>query len=505
MKTKGMDHQLAALRRSNGRRGFAFFMEMGTGKTWALLADAERMYAAGEIDAMLVVAPKGVHTNWTRREIPMHLEVPHIAAAYLSGGTKRNKAEVEKVFTPRNHGEVPPLRILAINIDALNTKDGFEVAMKFMNATKAMLVVDESDRIKSPTSLRTKRVLRLVQKAAMVRIASGLPILQGPMDLFSQMEAIGSNLLGTSSYRAFVAEYAELLPPGHGLMRHIAKRAGPDAAPQVIARNPDGSPRYRNLDKLQKLIEPHSFRVLKKECLDLPDKIYKQAYFEMSPRQRAMYEKLENELRIEMDGQTNVINALAALGKLQQITSGFVNLEGIPYIVAPDENPRMELLLETLEGLPHKAIIWAHFREEIRQIADVLKSLGRRCVEYHGGVKPKDREIAVDAFQDGNAEYFIGQPSSGGIGLTLTAAEFVIYYSNSFRLGVRKQSEDRAHRIGTVNHVVYIDLVASNSIDEPIARALQRKESVAKAIMGDRALPLPKGIEDNSTLEFAER
>lgn len=500
-----MQHQLRALRKANGKRGFAYFMEMGTGKTWTILAEAERMYAAGTIDAIFVLAPKGVHTNWTRIEIPKHLEVPHIAACYFSGGTKKNKAEVERVFAPREHGEVPPLRILAMNIDAIATADGFKLAVAFLNSTKAMFVIDESDRIKGHNSIRTQRTLRLVEKAAAVRIASGLPILQGPMDMFSQMEAIGSGLLGTTSYRAFVAEYAELLPDNHGLMRHIKDRAPPNSRPQVIAKNADGTPRYRNLEKLQRLIEPHSFRILLNECTDLPEKIFRQTYFELAPKQRAAYDKLENELRIDMNGETNVINALASIGKLQQITSGFVNLEGVPHLVATDENPRMELLLETFKDIPRKSvIIWAHFREEIRQIAEAIEKMGRTVVQYHGGVKDKDRSIAVDKFQNGEAEYFLGQPQSGGIGLTLTAAEYVIYYSNSFRLGVRKQSEARAHRIGTTKSVVYIDLVARDTIDEPIARSLQRKESVAKAVMGDRQLSLPAGVEDNSTLELQE-
>lgn len=492
MKTTGMPHQLEALRRCNGRKGFGLFMEMGTGKTWTLLADAERMYSAGVIDAMLVIAPKGVHTNWVRREIPEHVSVPYVAAAYLSGGGKKNKQEVAKVFAPRQNGDVPPLRILTINIDAINANEGYDVARSFLNCTRAMLVVDESDRIKNPASARTKRVMKLAPYSRMRRVASGLPILQGPMDVFAQMEFLESGLLGTTSYRAFVAEYAELLPQNHGLMKHIADRAARGMPlPQVIARNPDGSPKYKNLERLQQLLSPHSYRVLKKECLDLPDKIYKQLNFELTAQQRRAYERIEDELRINLDDQIVTVKQISALGKLRQVTSGFVIVDGEPRLVPADTNPRMDLLLALLNDLPPKVIIWAHYREELAQIAAALVERGKKVVEYHGGVSAKDRETAVDQFQNGDAEYWVGQPQSGGIGLTLTAAEHVVYYSNDFSLGVRKQSEDRCHRIGTKNSVLYFDLVASATIDEPIARALQRKEAVAKEILGDKKFPLP--------------
>lgn len=491
MKTKGMAHQLEALRRMQGRRTYALFMEQGTGKTWTLLADAERLYAAGKIDGLLVVAPKGVHLNWVNREIPEHVDAPVIARAWRSGCGKRYMAHMEQLFKPREPGEVVPLRVLSINTDALITKAGFAFAQRFLLATRAMMVVDESSRIKTPGTGRTKAAMRLRPLAACARIATGTPITNAPVDVFAQMEFLESGLLGTTSYRAFVAEYAELLNANHPMMRNLINRNPRAAQAQVIARNPDGSPRWRNLDKLQKLLEPHSYRVLKRDCLDLPEKIYQQHPFELTADQRRAYELLSDDLRVRLEsGEEAVVSALAALVKLQQITSGFVIPPGggDPMYVG-EANPRLEALCELTEDLTGQFIVWARFREELMHVAAALRKQGLRVAEYHGGVNTSDREAAVDGFQRGEIDVFVGQPQSGGIGLTLTRAETVIYYSNDFNLETRLQSEDRAHRIGTRHNVVYIDLVAADTIDEAVARALRRKTDVAANVLGDLRAP----------------
>lgn len=482
-----MAHQAEALRRSNGREAFGYLMEMGTGKTYTTLADAERAYGAGVIDAVFIVAPNGVHTNWVRREIPTHVSVPHIAAAHYSAGGKRRAAEVEKLFKVRDPGDVPPLRILAMSYDALNTNDGFKVASRFLLATKAMMVADESVRIKNPTTARTKNVMRLRLHAVLRRILSGLPVTNSPVDIFAQMEFLEEGLLGTTSHRAFTAEYCDLVPQDSQLIKNIKKklpaRIAAFAQPQIVAKNTDGTKRFRNLDKLQGLLAPHTFRVLKCDCLDLPEKIYTTHYFELAPKQRAAYTLLEEDLRLELDGEKFAVKRLAAMVKLQQITSGFVLVEGEPRLL--EDNPRMAALLEIMEDLPGKVLIWARFTAEVHEIARRLRALGHEVVEYHGATSREDREAAIEAVQTGTATVFVGNAQAGGIGLTLTAAETTIYYSNDYNLDTRKQSEDRNHRIGTKNNVTYIDLVALDTKDEEIAAALQAKEKVASAVLGD--------------------
>lgn len=492
MKTVGMTHQLEGLARLEGKRYFGLFCEQGTGKTWIGLADAERAFGLDKIDGLLVIAPKGVHTNWTRREIPMHVSAPVKVAAYRAG----SKPAIRSVHALQTEAG-DKLRILAINIDALNHKEGFGLARRFLATHRAMMIVDESHRIKTPSAGRTKRTLALGRLAVARRIATGTPLTNAPPDLYSQFEFMRPGLLKTDSYRAFVARYAELLPDDHHLMRHITTRmkqtnrwaarameAGTWQPPQLYARDHDGAPRWRNLDELRELILPHTFRVLKKDCLDLPEKIYQTRYFDLNVDQQRVYDRVERELIIEVGEDLLSVHALAARMKLQQITSGFVNIEGEPVYVSED-NPRLALLKEVIEDQQGPFIVWARFREELASIMRLLVEMGIPAVEYHGDTKDKARDEAVDGFQAGRYRAFVGQPGAGGIGLTLTAAESAIYYSNDFNYGTREQSEDRCHRKGTVKHVVYIDLCATDTVDEGIAAALQRKAATAAEVLGD--------------------
>lgn len=501
MKTRPMEHQAEALRRMNGREFYGLFMEMGTGKTWTFLADAERLFAAGKIDAMLIIAPKGVHTNWVLREIPMHLEVQHTAVAYRSGASKRERERMEVLFRRRDPEDPPDLRILAINIDALAHKSGMEFAERFVNSNlRVLTVIDESDTIKNPKAARTKAVARLGQKSAYRRIGTGTPTPNSPVDLFSQMQFLEDGLLGTSSPTAFVAEYAHLLPPDHHLVKHIKQRARMLYTPQVVATDRNGSPMWRNLDKLKALIQPHTYRVLKADCLDLPPKVYKNVFFELEPRQRAEYESLENDMMIEVGGGVAAFTG-STLMKLQQVTSGFIMVDGVPQLLNSKANPRLAALADTVENIGGQFIVWARFTEELRQIAALLRERGVSLVEYRGETSDKDRERAVDDFQSGAVRAFVGQPQSGGVGIPLFAATTVIYYSNDFNLRTRLQSEDRAHRKGTTQSVLYIDIVAENTIDTSIARALQRKQSVSKQIHDDRGIDFSLSESDNADLE----
>lgn len=487
MKTEPLAHQEVGVKLLQENPEFyALGCEQGTGKTWIALADAEQQFQAGRITGVLVIAPKGVHTNWIRREIPTHLSVPHEAAAYRAGAGKRQKAQWDLLCQPCRG----VLTVFAMNIDAINTSTGWKLARNFLTGHKAMMILDESSRIKNPDSKRTKRAMNLGQFAVSRRILSGTILSNGPPDVFSQFEFLRPGLLGTTSYRAFVAEYAEVLPPFHPLCKTIideAKKRNPHARvnPQIIARDDYGQPRFKNLDQLNRLMTPYMYRVRKDECLDLPPKVYSRQYFELTPELRRAYDAMENELRYyDTDGNVDVVSALASLGKLRQITSGFIIRAGEPELIT-EKNPRINALKELIEDIEWPVIIWAHYREELRLLAQTLAEMGRTCVQYHGAVKDADREAAVDSFQDGTVDVFLGQPHAGGIGLTLTRAKTVIYYSNDFALETRLQSEDRAHRKGTKGTVVYYDITALDTKDEQIAAALQWKEDVLRRVLGD--------------------
>jgi SNF2 family DNA or RNA helicase len=485
MKTQGMSHQLTALRRMNGRKIYALFMEQGTGKTWVFLADAERLYAAGEIDALLIIAPKGVHANWIKREIPKHMNCLHIARTWYSGMGKKARAVCDEVFKIRDDGEQPPLRILAINYDTLNTRDGFIYAKSFLRSFKAMIIGDESSKWRNPKSGRTEAGMALKPFAAYRRIGTGTPVPNGPMGIWAQMEFLEDGLLGCSTYRSFVATYARLIDNDHPMKKKMIQNNPRIAYAQIIERDEEtGRPIYRNLDKLSTLLEPHSFRILKKDCLDLPEKIpAKNIYFQLTPPQRKIYKLMEKKFRVELGDKILTVKKLNAITKLQQITSGFVLVDGQPVYVERN-NPRLAALIEFDDSQTQPYIIWAQFREELRAAAAALRKAGKRVVEYHGGITSvKLRDKAVDDFQGGRADIFLGQPGAGGLGLTLTAAENVLFMSNGWDAEIRQQAEDRPHRIGLRHPVGYWDIVGENTIDEPIALAFQSKIEVSRAIL----------------------
>jgi|TARA_R110002167_G_scaffold234461_1_gene439718 SNF2 family DNA or RNA helicase len=331
---------------------------------------------------------------------------------------------------------------------------------KILLANDIMMIVDESTRIKTPSAKRTKAITKFGKLAKYRRILTGTPVTKGAEDAYSQFKFLDSNILGYDSYYSFKARYCVM---------------GGYEQKQIVS--------YQNTDELVRSIDSHSFRVLKKDCLDLPDKIYQRHYVDMSEKQRKIYTTMKKSFVAELGGETiEAPEAITRLLRMQQILCGwFPTEDGIEAI--DDKNPRIEALKDILSGINSKTIIWARFKADIRAIE---KLLGDQAVSYHGDVSTDARVDAIERFQnDPKIRYFVGTPQAGGIGITLNAAEYVIYYSNSFDLEQRLQSEDRAHRIGTKTNVTYIDIECQKSIDSKIIKALRDKKSIADMITKD--------------------
>lgn len=578
-KVKPYNHQLVCLNEYGRREAFALLAEMGTGKTFIIINNIADLWSSHDLDAVLILAPNGVHYNWTMQEIPKHMPdyVRCRVAAYSSGMTKKEQRVVDSIIT----ADSTELRILTMNWEALTSKTGFEAAKKFCNTSRRLMIVcDESQNIKNPQAQRTKQLMKLKPQAHYRRIMSGTAIVNSPFDAFSQFAFLDEEILQTSSYFAFKAEYAEMLPPTHGLLQRIvAKKAAmksaekaelwedykllktaiikngkhdqievlgkidssmenedydllpmeqdelrslfspapssgktlvlqimaridarvaahlralsnamnPHRLPQIVDKDKAGRPIYRNLEKLNKLIAPHTFRVMKKDCLDLPKKIYKSAYFDMTPQQRSIYNKVEEECRLVFEGRETPIAKLTVTMKLAQITSGyFLHPEAEEPVRIEGENPKLQLLKErVLEAVENglKVIVWARFRVQIEDIVKTLKAEGIEVVQYHGGVRKNERLENLDAFREGAAQVFVGNQKAGGTGITIVESHFVIYFSNDFNAGDRWQSEDRAHRIGQEEDVLYYDLIARGTIDETIVHALVNKKDIAEEIL----------------------
>lgn len=487
-KTKPYDHQLECLNKFGGRKAYALFAEMGTGKTWIIINDIASLWASGELDAVIVFAPNGVHSNWTRIELGKHMPdwVRYRSAAWSASPSKTEKKELDALFASKDSTE---LRILTMNWESLQHKRSFEFAEKFCNASRGLMIVgDEIDAAKNPTALRTKNLMKLKKFSKYRRGMTGTPVDGSPFSLFAPFNFLDDSILGTTSYFAFKAEYAEMLQAGNPLFDHIVAKTRARYAPQIVAKGAGGLPKYRNLDKLSKIIAPHSFRVLKKDCLDLPDKVYKALFFDMTKQQRAIYEVAKKECRLVFDGNETPFHKLASLTKLAQITSGY-------YIHPLSEEPvridggnvKLNILVDRVKAIieqGEKVIVWARYTIEIQ---DILKALlaeeGCFPVTYYGATRKDERIEAIESFERGQANVFIGNQQAGGTGITLVAASYVIYFSNNFSIRDRLQSEDRAHRIGQTKSVTYINIAANDSVDETIIRALSNKQEISDELL----------------------
>ena len=455
-KTKPFEHQRKAFYMSRDKKSFALLMEQGTGKTKVIIDNASYLYGKGEITALVVIAPNGVHRNWLK-EIDIHMPdwCPRDSFYYSSGMTKKRIEEYESVFSTENK-----LKIFTFNVEAFTSPKAIYYMQKILVSNKVMLVVDESSRIKRPGAKRTKIITKFGKQVDYKRIMTGTPVTKGPEDVYSQFKFLDPQILGYDSFYSFRARYC--------IMGGFENR-------QIVS--------YQNIEELTRNIEGHSFRVLKKDCLDLPEKIYQRYYVEMTPKQKKLYDTMKKSFVAELEGEMiEAPEAITRLLRLQQILCGwFPSEQGGQQI--DDKNPRIEALKEILSDIDSKVIIWARFKADLRAIE---RALGDLAVSYHGDVSSDSRELAVTRFQnDPKVKYFIGQPQSGGIGLTLTAADYAIYYSNSFDLEQRMQSEDRCHRIGTKNNITYIDIETRKSVDSKIIKALREKKNLADVITKD--------------------
>ena len=443
--TTPYDHQRVALEDSWSAEYYALFMEMGTGKTKVAIDTMAILYEAEKLKAVLIIAPKGVYDNWVKGEIPIHLpkRIPRQLCRWIPSKTKKFEEELMDFIVKKD----PILKIFVMNVEAFSTPRGTEAATAFLYQNPAnMVVVDESTTIKNRKAARTKNIMSLQRHSKYRRILTGSPITKSPMDLFSQCGFLAEKSLGFNSFYAFQGRYANIQQ----------RTMGHRSFQQVMG--------YRRLDELSEKLDVFSNRVLKMDCLDL---------------KKLALAKLDNgEL-------ATTASVLTQIMRLQQICCGHLMPDdGAMQLI---KNNRLTELLNLVEEVQGKAIIWATYTHDILQISKELSErFGPESVAtYYGDTEQDARQEIVNDFQDveNPLRFFVGQPRTGGYGITLTAANTVIYYSNSYDLEIRLQSEDRAHRIGQTNKVTYIDLVSPNTIDEKILQALRSKIDIAGQVL----------------------
>ena len=459
-KTDPMSHQISALQNIRDKYYYALFMDMGTGKTKVSIDDMSYLYLNNKILFVLVIAPNSNYMTWAD-EIKKHSVVP----------THVYRHKIDKKFTFKKG----ILNYYLMNVEAFSHASGTKVIGPLVHSLRnsTCIIVDESTRIKNRTAKRTKSILKLSYGVAYKRILSGFPVTKSPLDLWSQCSFLRPGLLGTDNFYAFRATYS--------IMRPVTTVSGRIVQAPVA---------FQNLDHLLDQVKNFSFRVRKEDCLDLPPKIYHTRLIEMTPEQTKIYNELKNYARtILKDEEASYQNKLTEIIKLHQVANGFVVTNDGSTVSIP--NRKMDELHEVINETDDKIIIWSNYVYTIKYITKELeKKYGSKSVvNFYGDVTVKDRHDRVDAFQNNkDVRFFVANPATGGIGLTLTAANTVVYFSNNFNLEERVQSEDRAHRKGQKKVVNYIDLICAKTIDVYIKHALTNKLKLSAKTMGEDIL-----------------
>tara|TARA_R110000803_G_scaffold63119_1_gene123681 strand:- start:10 stop:1308 length:1299 start_codon:yes stop_codon:yes gene_type:complete len=425
------------------------------------------LYDKGKINGALIVAPKGVYQNWYDSELPIHM-VEHIEKNIVLWKANINQKQHLKLKTLFESTD--KLNILIMNVEAFSTKKGLDFASSFLNTHQTLMAIDESTTIKNPDAKRTKNIVALGKAAKYRRILTGSPVTKSPLDLYKQCEFLDEFLLDHASYYSFRTRYAIMKTANFG-----------GRSVQIVTG-------YRNLSELSEKLEPFSYRCLKEDCLDLPDYTYTKRIIQLTPEQQKIYNQMKQVALAQLDGKMMTTqSAMVQLMRLHQITCGHFTADDGS--IKKIKNDRLSTLIEILEEVENKAVIWAHYRNDIASIIEAVeKTFGKDSyVTYYGDTTNQERQNAIKQIQDPNSKvrFIIGTPQTGGYGITLTGANTMVYYANGYDYEKRIQSEARINRAGQTRKMTYIDIIAEKTIDEKIVKALRNKMNIATKITGD--------------------
>jgi SNF2 family DNA or RNA helicase len=493
LKTPQFKHQIVGTDAIVEHESFALYDEMGAGKSKQVIDAACILAEQGKIDTVVVVCPASVRCVWLDKEIG---EI--VKHAWISGHTyefHKSKKEVWSLII--NGGDGPRIYWIVTNYEFLRSAPHLENLIKLIDGRKVLLVLDESSYIKNRTAAQSKAVAKLRKHCARCVLLNGTPITNSPLDLWSQMQILDRKILGEyfkDSFYNFRYAYATMR----------TQRFGARAFQQVID--------YKNLGELAQRIAPWVLRREKKDCLDLPEKLYTEREIALTPESWKCYKELKRDALISLgnSGEKRMEpNATVRLMRLAQLTSGIlgggtetmlINSPQDSGVCIPldegnrtqdisDEKLRWAVQYLTEECTAKAVIVWCRWRRERQRLVEALeKHENIFSFQLYGGQPKVKRDDAVKFFSvnhgDGARRVLIAQQHAGGVGLNLVAASEAIYLSNDFSSYWRLQSEDRCHRPGQTNPVLYTDVLATGpkgerTIDHVIFKALRDKKDVA--------------------------
>jgi SNF2 family DNA or RNA helicase len=449
LKATLFDHQKKAYAISTQVDSSALLMEQGTGKTFAAIATAGRRYLDGEVKRLLVVCPTAILHVW-KGEFEKFANFPHEVKIII--GTSKQRNDMLKSWTSSEN----KLHVAVIN---------YESAWRVVDAIKVwnpeMIICDESQKLKNPSAKQTRGMIELGDLAKYKMILTGTPVTQGVLDFWGQYRFLDSRIFG-KSYYAFRAKYATM---------------GGYQNKQVVG--------FRNLEDAADKAHSIAYRVTKKDALDLPEEMDQTIYACLDSNAKKFYQEMETQMWTEIEGkEVNAQIVLTKLMKLAQITGGFVNSDDGTVVEA--NTAKLDALRDLIESYPKgkKLVIFANFRAEIAGIVKAVKDLGRTVSEFTGDTPYEMREkINIDFQTQEYPEVLVLQAQTGGRGITLTAADTLIFYGLNYSLENYEQAKARIHRIGQKNKVTYVHIIAKNTVDETIIDALKGKKDVADLVV----------------------
>jgi len=464
-------------------------MEQGTGKSRPIIDDWLARVSAGTAQDLVILAPKGCYLNWIGTdEDPgeLTLWVPPEILQTINIGWWRSSASIGHQRMQENllHAKSP--RFLAMNIEALNRPGkAREYLLKFIQGHRVIGVIDESTTICHEEAARTKWIIENLSHLFIARrILTGLVAPESPMDLYTQYRYLDWRVIGQKTFWGYKNRY--------GIMQQMDFRPAAqkvmDEIHRKFYRKPSVVVGYRNLDELTEKIMTKSYRVLKKDVLDLPPKIYQFWDVELTEEQERVYNQMKNVAMAQLESGefTTASQKLDQLGKLQHILCGHVRTEGGELEDIPET--RVDAVVEILHQTADKAIIWCPWPQALRKIRDRLQEeFGPESTASFWGETSLDERLEARARiqHDDTCRFIVSNQSVGKFGNTWTACNVVVYFANSFDNEDRQQSEDRAHRIGQTRSVTYIDLRARGTIDEKLIKTLRKKITISSTLQGD--------------------
>lgn len=423
---------------------------MGTGKTLTTIAVAGALYDHGLIRRLLIVAPLSILGVW-EEEFVRFADFEHTLVILKGSGAKKSE-------------QLRAIPCEGLQIAVVNYESAWRLEKELAAWAADLIVCDEGHKIKTHSISASKALHRLGAQAQYRMLLTGTVVTNKAIDVFSQYKFLNPAVFGNSFY-AFRNRYFDMV--GYGNHTPVLKK--------------------NMTDELMMRIHSIAFRVTKDECLDLPETTDVNQRVELEPEAQRLYHGLVHDSFIALkDGEVSATNVLTRLLRLSQLTGGFLQSDE-KSVTLPVSRAKLDALSDILDSAQQeckKVVVIARFIPEIAAIRKLLEAKGIRYALITGEVK--DRAEQVAAFQtDPTVTVFIGQIATAGLGITLTAADTMVFYSMDYSMANYEQARARIHRVGQKNVCTYVHLIAAHTVDEKVLKALKSKADLAQMLIDD--------------------